>query len=323
MKRIAFGLAVLGTAVATAALPVSAQDNPLPQGTITIVLPFAAGGPIDGVARLVIERLGPKVNRTFVAENRTGAGGDIAAASVAKAAPDGRQWLFATDSVFTINPHMNATRTYDPAALTAVAKIGEVILLLGVNAQKVSARNFSELVALSKQRELSFGSAGLGSPGHLAFEYLRSVSELKGVHVPYRGAALALQDLVGGQIDASFIVSGILVPQVKSGALRALAVSANTRVEELPEVPTASEAGIPNFEARFANILLAPAKLDQAMLAFMEREILSVAREAEFGAKLKGISTLHSVSGGKEANEWIARERERWGQVLAKTKETK
>ena len=186
------------------------------------------------MARILIERLAPRTGRSFVAENRTGAGGDIAAASVAKAAPDGRQWFFTTDSVLTINPHMNPNRSYDPAALTAVSKIGEVVLLLAVNAQKIEAKTFAELVQLSAKRDLSFGSAGVGSPGHMAFEYLRAVSPLKGVHVPYRGAALALQDLVSGQIDASFIVAGVLVPHVKSGALRALAVSQQRNKRALP-----------------------------------------------------------------------------------------
>ena len=234
MRKLFAGLSAFAIACA-AALPSLAQDNPLPQGAITLVIPFAAGGPLDGVARIMVEKLGPRINRTFVVENRLGAGGDIAAASVAKANPDGRTWLFATDSVFTINPHMNPNRTYDPAALSAVSMIGETILLLAVNAQKVNANTFPELVAASKQRSLSFGSAGIGSPGHMAFQYLRSVSDIEGVHVPYRGAALALQDLVSGQIDASFIVSGVLVPHVKSGALRAIAVSANRRIEALPD----------------------------------------------------------------------------------------
>lgn len=297
-----------------------AQDNPLPSGTITFVLPFVAGGPLDTVARTVTEKLSAKLSRTFVVENRGGAGGDIAAAGVAKAPGDGRTWLFATDSVFTINPHMNPNRTYDPAALTAVAKVGEVVLLLAVNPQKVQAKNFPELVAASRQRELSFGSAGVGSPGHLAFEYLRAVSELKGVHVPYRGAALALQDLVAGQIDASFIVSGVLVPHVKSGALRALAVSANSRVPELPDVPTASEAGIPNFEARFANILLAPTSISPAMLSFMEKEILTLGADPDFAARLRAISTQPGAAGSAEAAQWISRERERWGKVVAANK---
>ena len=268
----------------------------------------------------MVEKLGPRINRTFVVENRLGAGGDIAAASVAKANPDGRTWLFATDSVFTINPHMNPNRTYDPAALSAVSMIGETILLLAVNAQKVNANTFPELVAASKQRSLSFGSAGIGSPGHMAFQYLRSVSDIEGVHVPYRGAALALQDLVSGQIDASFIVSGVLVPHVKSGALRAIAVSANRRIEALPDVPTAREAGIRDFEARFTNILLVPSKTEPAIKAFIEKESLAVAADPDFKTRINAISTELLAVGSKEANEWIERERERWGQVIAKTK---
>jgi tripartite-type tricarboxylate transporter receptor subunit TctC len=317
VKKLALGLAAIASVFS---LGVSAQDNPLPQGTITVVLPFAAGGPLDGVARILVEKLAPRMGRSFVVENRLGAGGDIAAASVAKANPDGRTWFFTTDSVFTINPHMNPTRSYDPAALSPLAIVGETILLLAVNAQKVPAKTFPELVAASKQREFSFGSAGLGSPGHMAFEYLRAVSDIKGVHVPYRGAALALQDLVSGQIDASFIVSGALIPHVKSGALRGIAVSANRRIEALPDVPTAREAGIQDFEARFSNILLVPANTDAAIKSYIEREAIEAAREPDFKARLATLSTELIAVGNKEASEWIARERMRWGSIIAKNK---
>ncbi len=184
-------------------------------------------------------------------------------------------------------------------------------MLLAVNAQRNDARNFADLVALSGKRELSFGSAGLGSPDHMAFEYLRAVSPLKGVHVAYRGAALALQDFVSGQIDASFIVAGVLVPHVKSGALRALAVSANKRIADLPDVPTAQEAGIPDFEARFANILMAPSATSPELLAYMEKETLAIARDPDFIARLKSLSNEAESSDSGEARAWIVRERER------------
>jgi tripartite-type tricarboxylate transporter receptor subunit TctC len=303
--------------------PVRAQTDVLPQGTITFVLPFVAGGPVDAVARLLTEKLSTRFGRTFVVENKAGAGGDIAAGTVARAAPDGATWFFTVDSVLTINPHMNANQGYDPAALTGVAKVGEVVLALGVNAKKVPAASFAELVAQSAKQELSFASAGVGSPGHLAFEYLRAVSPLKGVHVPYRGAALALQDLLSGNVDAAFIVSGVLVPHIEAGSVRALAVSSAKRTPELPNVPTAQEAGIPDFEARFANLLMAPAKTPTPILQAMESAVLEIARTPEFGERLKRLSTAQELSGGAEANAWIAREKARWGKVTAANKPAK
>ena len=134
--------------------------------------------------------------------------------------------------------------------------------------------------------------------------------------MPYRGAAVALTDLIGGNIDAAFIVSGVLVPHIKAGTLKALAVSANRRVDDLPDVPTAREAGIPDFEARFANLLLAPAKTPAPILELMEKTVLEAAQDPEFRAKLKFLSTDPEFAGRGEAAAWITREKERWGKVV-------
>ncbi len=296
--------------------PARAQSDDMPSGALTFMLPFAAGGPVDAVARMLAERLSPKLDRTIIIENKMGAGGDVAAGAVAKSAPDGRTWFFTVDSVLTVNPHMNAASAVNPADLTAVAKVGEVVLLLAVNPKKVAATDFAQLVALSDKQDLSFGSAGLGSPGHMAFQYLQVTSGMKGVHVPYRGAALVLQDMLGGNIDASFIVSGVLAPHVAAGTLRALAVSANYRLKDFPDVPTAQEAGIKDFEARFANILIAPAKTDPKILARMEKAVLDVANTPDFIGKLASLSTEPQFGGREEAANWLVRERERWGRVM-------
>lgn len=293
-----------------------AQSDEMPAGALTFVLPFAAGGPVDAVARLLAERLSPRLERTIVVENKTGAGGDVAAGAVARSAPDGRTWFFTVDSVLTVNPHMNAASAVNPADLTAVAKVGEVVLLLAVNPRKVAATTFAELVALSGKQDLSFGSAGLGSPGHMAFQYLQVATGMKGVHVPYRGAALVLQDMLGGNIDASFIVSGVLAPHVNAGTLRALAVSANYRLKDFPDVPTAQEAGIKDFEARFANILIAPARTDPKILARMEKETLAAANTPDFIAKLANLSTEPQFGGRDVAAAWLTGERARWGRVI-------
>lgn len=289
----------------------------LPTGNVTIVVPFAAGGPADSVARMVAEKLGARLGRTFIVENKGGAGGNLAAAQVAKSAPDGRTLLFAVDSIFTINPHVYKSQGFNDGDIVPMVQIGEVVLLLAVNAEKVKAKDFKSLVAESMTRELSFGSAGIGSPGHLAVEYLKQVSGIKALHVPYRGAVLALQDMLSGNIDASFIVSGVLVPHVKAGKLRALAVSAERRVDELPDVPTASGAGIKDFEARFVNFLMAPAKTDPAIRALYEKEVLALKDDAAFIKRLKALSTAPMFAPAAQAQEFITRERARWGKVVA------
>ncbi|MGE3248014.1 MAG: Bug family tripartite tricarboxylate transporter substrate binding protein [Beijerinckiaceae bacterium] len=288
----------------------------LPQGTTTIVVPFAAGGPADGVARVLAEHLATRFKRKYIVENKTGAGGSIGAATVARAAPDGQTLLFAVDSILTVNPHLQKRQIFAPEALVPMAQIGETVLLLAVNPEKVKAADFRAMVAESAGKEFSFGSAGVGSPGHLAFEYLKQVSGMKGVHVPYRGAALALQDLLSGNIDATFIVSGVLVPHVRSGKLKALAVSAGQRVEALAEVPTAVQAGIPNFEARFYNFLMAPAATPAPIRATYEKELTALASNSAFLERIKAFSTIPNFASAKTAAEIIVRERDRWGKVI-------
>lgn len=314
MRRILLA-ATTGLALATA--PAAFAQDALPAGNVTIVVPFAAGGPADTVARILAESLGKRLGRNFIVENKGGAGGSLAAAFVAKAAPDGKTFLFAVDSIFTVNPHLQKAPGFQRSDFTPVAQVGEVVLLLGVNAGKVKATDFKSLVSESASREISFGSAGIGSPGHLAFEYLKQATGIKGVHVPYRGAALAMQDLLNGTIDAAFIVSGVLVPHVKAGKLRALAVSANERVEALPDVPTAQAAGIKDFEARFGNFLMASSKTDPKIMAVYERELLALRSDEAFAKRLAAISTAAKITNGAEAAKSLAREHDRWGKIIS------
>ncbi len=316
MKVYASVVAAIVTLLAMGVSGVRAQDA-LPAGNVTIVVPFAAGGPADSVARILAERFGARLNRRYIIENKGGAAGSIAAVQVAKSAPDGRTFLFAVDSIFTVNPHLQRSQGFARSDLVPAAQVGEVVLLLAVNPSKVKATDFKALVAESGVHEISFGSAGIGSPGHLAFEYLKQVSGIKGVHVPYRGAALVMQDLLTGNIDAAFIVSGVLVPHVKAGKIRALAVSAERKIDALPDVPTANAAGIKNFEASFRNFLMAPAKTDPKILAVYEKEILALEKDAAFIDRLKALSTAPAFGTGAQAAQVIEREYKRWGDVIA------
>ena len=314
MKSLLRTLLIIG--LSATSLPAKAQTPDFPASTLTFVVPLAAGGPADALARVLGEQLSRKLQRTIVIENRVGAGGDIGAAYVAHSPANGSIWLFTVDSVLTTNPHINATKTYKTSELTGDAKVGSVALVLAVNPRGVSAKSFQELVELSKQSSLSFGSAGNGSPGHLAFEYLRTVTPLVGVHVPYRGAAPVVTDLLGGNINAAFIVAGAVAPHVKEGALRALAVSTSKRLPWLPETPSAEEAGIKGFDARFANLLLAPSSTPAPLLERMEKAVLEIAEDPEFRKKLEAISTDADFGGRDAANSWIDQESKRWSKVV-------
>jgi tripartite-type tricarboxylate transporter receptor subunit TctC len=309
-------LALVTTLAVLPSAALRAQSDTLPPGNVTLIVPLAAGGPTDVLARVVAEKLGARLDRTVVVENKGGAGGNIGAATVARAEPNGLTWLFTIDSVLTINPHLYASQGFDPQKdLVPVSVVGQFTLMLAVNA-KIPARTWLELVAFSKTRSLNFGSAGFGTPPHLAFEYLKSVSKLDAAHVPFRGAAPAMTELLAGNVDASFLVSGAVLEHVRSGALHALAVSSPRRLPSMPDVPTAIEAGIPDFEAQFANTLLVPAKTPDAVRRYLAAEISRVLQLPDVRARFAALATEPLGDSGQDAVVRIVREHARWGKVV-------
>lgn len=288
----------------------------LPAGNITLVVPFVAGGPVDVVARLFADKIATRHGRTVVVENRVGAAGNVGAGSVARSPPNGLTWLLSVDSLWTVNPHLGAQPNFDlDKDLTPVGQLGQVILMLAVN-PKTPAQTWAELLAYSKTKSLNFGSAGVGSPGHLALEYLKLASPLDAVHVPFRGAAPALQELLAGNIDGAFIVAGVMLEFVRSGAVRALAVSGTTRMAKFPDVPTAQEAGIAGFDARFTNILAVPAKTPGDVKAFLTAEMTAFLGMDDVRQRLDTVGTDPLGTDEAAARAWIAAERSRWGKVI-------
>ena len=311
----------IARALAAAALLTTAQaqttPNPIPQGTITLVVPLAAGGPLDSLARVFGERLSARMGRNVIIENKAGAGGNIGAAYVAKAKPDGLTWLYTIDSVITVNPHIYNSQGFDAEKdLLPAARTGHNFNILAVNAKRVEAKTFAELLTLSKTRSLSFASAGIGSPGHLAYEYLRIATGMTGEHVPYRGAAPALQDLVAGVVDAAFVTAGAIMPHVESGALRALATSTGERASQMPNVPTAEEAGIKGFEARFGNYMMSPAGVDLAIRTFMAEQLREIMKDPDVQKRMIIQGSEPVFGDEKDSIARIAADRAKWGQVM-------
>lgn len=311
----------IARALAAAALLTTAQaqtaPNPIPSGTITLVVPLAAGGPLDSLARVFGERLSARMGRNVIIENKAGAGGNIGAAYVAKSKPDGLTWLYTIDSVITVNPHIYNSQGFDAAKdLVPAARTGHNFNILAVNAKRVEAKSFAELLELSKTRSLSFASAGIGSPGHLAYEYLRIATGMKGEHVPYRGAAPALQDLVAGVVDAAFVTAGAIMPHVESGALRALATSTSERASQMPNVPTAEQAGIKGFEARFGNYMMSPAGVDPAIRAFMAEQLREIMKDPDVQKRMIIQGSEPVFGDEKDSIARIASDRAKWGQVM-------
>jgi tripartite-type tricarboxylate transporter receptor subunit TctC len=294
----------------------SQTGTPLPPGNITLVVGFPAGGPLDSVARLFAERFGAKHGRTVVVENRPGAAGNVAAASLVRAEPNGLTWMLTLDSVWTVNPHLGAKPPFDvDNDMAPVGRLGQVPLVLAIHG-KVPAKTWAELVAHSKTKSLNFGSAGNGSPGHLAFEYLKMVAPFDAVHVPYRGNAPVVTDLIAGNIDGAFVAPGSMLDHFKAGTVRGLAVSDSKRMTQLPDVVTAKEAGLGDLAAIFSNVLVLPAKAPEAVRRFLAGEMKEFVAQADVVAKLAVAGTEPIATDESEARAWFAAERERWGKVV-------
>lgn len=295
-----------------------AQDAPWPVGPINLVVPLAAGGPIDSVGRILADALTKSLARQVVVVNIAGAGGNIGAASVARAKPDGLSWLLTFDTVLTVNPHLYKDMGFNPDRdLVPAAAIGESALVLAVNPKNVTAATLADLIAGSRVKPVSFASSGAGTPAHLAYEYMRMSSGLQGLHVPYRGAAPALQDIVAGAVDAGFIGVAPVIPLIRSGALRALAVSSDARVPGLPNVPSAAEAGLVGFDANFKILLLTPYGVDAGLSRDFTRAVEKVIKNPDIAELLRKLSVEPKFAEGPVVNQWIASERGKWAEVAS------
>jgi tripartite-type tricarboxylate transporter receptor subunit TctC len=309
MKRLIDVLCLL-----LAAAPALAQTYP--EKTVTIVVNFSAGGPLDVVARIIAEKGAGDLKRPVIVDNKPGAGGNIGAQAVAKAKPDGHTLLMSLDTLLTVNPYLYKGLAFDPAKdFRPVALVGNFAQTLVVT-PALPAKNVGELVAAAKSRTLNYASAGNGSPGHLTFEYLLQRTGAKMSHVPYKGAAPAITDLLGGQVDAGFLVTPGVLPHVRSGKLRALAVSSNERLAVLPDVPTVAESGVKDFDVRFTFFLLAPAGTPDAIAKRWQGVVVEALKPAAVQDRLRAMD-LQPVTGNDAAvKAWADKEGARWSAVI-------
>ena len=247
----------------------ASADNQYPSKAVRIVVSFAAGGPTDTVARVIGAKLGDMLGQQFFVENRTGAGGNIGADMVAKSAPDGYTLLMATVSTHAINPGLYSKMPYDPVRdFAPVAQVGVTPILLGVH-PSVPAKDVSSLIALVRENpgKYTYGSSGLGSILHLCGEQFKALAGgLQITHVPYRGSAPMMGDLVGGQISMAFDATPTAMPQAQTGAIRALGAGTAERMRAMPELATLSEQGLKGFDCYTWNAILAPAGTPPAIV---------------------------------------------------------
>lgn len=291
MKLVAFVLGLMTS------LAVCAQSYP--NRPVKVVVPYAAGGLPDTMARLVGQKMGESMGQQLVIENRSGAGGIVGTAEVAKSAPDGYSLLVADVSQIAINPHLFAKLPYDPLKeLTGVSLMGTSALYL-VAHSSVPANNMKELVALIKSQpgKLSYGSSGLGSIHHLAMEALKVGLNLDLLHVPYKGTGQSVPALLGGQVPLLYAALPSIETHVKSGKVKILAVSTPQRSAQTPDVPTVAEAGVPGYDFVAEIGLYAPAGTPQEIVSKLAGEVQKAVKSPDVAQRFKqlGIDPVGST----------------------------
>jgi tripartite-type tricarboxylate transporter receptor subunit TctC len=255
-----------------------AQAQDYPNRQVTLVVPYAAGGGLDVFARTLALKLSERLGKPVVVDNRPGAGTVIGAASVTKAAPDGYTIMLGTSSAFAINVTLNKSLPYDPAKdFAPIVLTSNAPFLLLVNPSQ-PVQSVPDLIKLAKEKpgQLSYGSAGPGSPQHLSFELLKMLTGTNLIHVPYRGDAPALTDLIAGHIQTQFAEPTPVLPLLRGGQVRALAVSSTTRLGPAPEIPTVAEAGVPGFDFVSWQLIVAPVGTPKAIIDKLHAEFKAI-----------------------------------------------
>ena len=271
---------LVAAALALSAAGAFPQVNSYPDKPIRLVLPFAPGGPSDVIARLIANKLGENIKQTVVPVNAPGAGGQIASQQVAAAAPDGYTLFYANQSTLNIAPQVMHRPRPD---FVAVAPVLSFALVLAANSSAVPAKNVKELVQELKAKpgSLSFASPGVGTTPHLIGEMFQREAGVKMIHVAYKGAAPAVQDLVAGHVQLFFDQLFMLDPHFKDGKLRPLVTTSPTRLPGLPDVPTATEIGLPQLTLQSWSGMVAPAGTPPEIVAYLNREFNKVLDQPE------------------------------------------
>jgi tripartite-type tricarboxylate transporter receptor subunit TctC len=310
---------VLLLALAAAAMPAAhAQGANWPDKPVRVIVPFAPGGATDVVARSLATRLAQIWNQPVVVENKPGAGGNIGADIVAKAPADGYTVLLASPAEIVINPHLYAHMPYDPARdLAPVTKIAAAPLVLVVH-PSVPAHNVAELIAWIKSQKggVSYASSGTGGPQHLAAEQFRLMTGTNLVHVPYKGGAPAVNDLLAGQVPMFFAGLPPALPHIKAGTLRALAVTTSARWPSLPDVPTVAESGLPGFNIENWQGIFVPAGTPPEIVAKLAHDIATVASEKEFADRLTAQGAAPATMSPADFTIFVRAENAKYGRLV-------
>lgn len=295
----------------------AAAQTPLPGRPITLVVPYPPGGSADILARLVGERLGHQLGQTVVVENKAGAGTAIGAKAVADAAPDGHTLLLGTVSSQAINPAMTKVG-YDPLrSFATVSPLASIPFVLVAN-PAAPMRSVAEVIAQAKALPgaVGYASAGPGTSNHLAGELLASAAGVKLLHVPYRGSAPALADVLAGHVPLMFDLQSTAVPNIRSGKLKALAMTGTQRSALLPEVPTVSESGLPGYEVSAWFGIFAPAGVPQPVLDKLGTAFSAILRTPEMEKRLRDLGAEPDTRSREAFDAYVRSEVARYAGVV-------
>ncbi|KAF1041804.1 tripartite tricarboxylate transporter substrate binding protein [Xylophilus sp.] len=303
--------------LAALAAPAMAQGGSYPNKPVRLVVPFAAGGAVDTVARSLGDRLGAQLCQPVIVDNKPGANANIGSEAVARSPADGYTLLVAANGIVTNNtlyPNLgfNGLRDFTP-----ISRIGSAPLVL-VTATNAPYKSLADLLAAARAKpgELTYGSAGNGSSGHLAGALLASVARIDALHVAYKGGSPALVDLIAGRISFMLLNPLEVLPHIQSGRLRALAVTGAQRAALLPNVPTVAEAGLAGFDASVWWTLLAPAHLPADLVARLNAETRKALADAGVRERLTGLGAVITPSSPAETAAFLKSESAKWEQVI-------
>jgi tripartite-type tricarboxylate transporter receptor subunit TctC len=311
----AFRLLLIAFCVALC--PAAALAQNYPNRAIRLIVPFPAGGPNDIIARVVGQRMSQILKQTIIIDNRTGQGGVLGTDLVAKATPDGYTIAMTSLGALAISPSMEKVAydaSKDLAPVTLVAQVPEMLVV----ANNVPAKNMQELVALAKSQpgKMNFGSSGPGSLPHLAGELFKLTGKIDLVHVPYRGAAPAVNDLLAQQVQMAFFDLPVLLPQVKAGKIRPIAIGAPQRAASVPNVPTTTEVGMPDLQTENWYGLVAPAKTPPEVIAVLNKAAVDAIKDPEVAEKLASQGAILVGDSPEHFRDYIAAETIRWAKVI-------
>jgi tripartite-type tricarboxylate transporter receptor subunit TctC len=308
----------LALAAAGAVIPAAAQQAGFPNKTVRIIVPYTTGGSNDVIARLLAQQLQTQWGQPVVVENRPGAAGNIGSAEVAKAAPDGHTLLLTNINITSMNPALIANMPFDPQKdFAPISLLGTTTLALVVH-PSVPANTVADLINLAQKEpgKLNYASSGNGSPQHMSAEMFKAMTRTQITHVPYRGAAPAVADVVGGQVQVTVGVVNQLIAHIRSGRVRALGVTSLKRLAQLPEVPTLDEAGVRGYESEIWLGLAAPGATPAPLIEQINQDVRRAMSNPEVVSRLQGQGIDVLLSTPAQMRQRSLDDLRRWGDII-------